>query len=76
MNAEVVVRDLNDAERAALEPEVATLRTIYQQRRELDEAQQEVEARLQRICAVMVEDGERVDLERMAVVAVPDTEEE
>lgn len=53
-------RELNEIERAALEPLVERLERNTQERCEIEE-------RLQSLCGLMVEDGQAVDLETMTV---------
>lgn len=70
-----MIRELTDKERAAVEPEAMALRDIHQARRDLDQRKAEVEARLQRVCNLIVEDGQAVDLERMAIVETTEPED-
>lgn len=71
-----MIRELTDKERAAVAPEAEELAAIYQARRDLAQREVEVEERLRRVCALMVEDGQAVDLERMAIVETPEQEAE
>lgn len=67
-----MIRKLTAREMSVLEPELRELSALDEAARQVEEQRRGVEARVQRICSLMVEDGEVVDVAAMEVIRDPE----
>lgn len=70
------IRELTEKEKAALRPELLELEAITRESAELKDRKEAVEDRLQRLCSLMRDEGQVVDLETMTVIDNPEKNEE